>query len=101
MVFYIVVHWGYGLRSYPVSIFIIDSLLLIFFLGGSRLARRLYAGPNRVSAGKQVLIYGAGDAGEMIVRTIRNNSGVYDYQPIGFIDDNQIKSTSVFTGFRC
>ena len=91
MVFYIVVHWGYGLRNYPVSIFIIDSLLLIFFLGGSRLARRLYAGPNRVSAGKQVLIYGAGDAGEMIVRTIRNNSGAYDYQPIGFIDDNPNK----------
>ena len=34
MVFYVVVHWGYGLRSYPLSIFIIDSLVLIFFLGG-------------------------------------------------------------------
>ena len=91
MVFYIVVHWGYGLRSYPVSIFIIDSLLLIFFLGGSRLARRLYSGLNHVSAGKQVLIYGAGDAGEMIVRTIRNSGGVQDYQPIGFIDDDPNK----------
>jgi len=91
MVFYIVVHWGYGLRGYPLSIFIIDSLLLIFFVGGSRLAHRLYAGLNRVSAGKQVLIYGAGDAGEMIVRTIRNNGGVYDYQPIGFIDDDPNK----------
>ena len=90
-VFYIVVHWGYGLRSYPLSIFIIDSLLLIFFMGGSRLAHRLNAGLNRVSAGKQVLIYGAGDAGEMIVRAIRNNGGVYDYQPIGFIDDNPNK----------
>ena len=91
MVFYVVVHWGYGLRSYPLSIFIIDSLVLIFFLGGSRLGRRLYVGLNRVSTGKQVLIYGAGDAGEMIVRTIRNNGGVYDYQPIGFIDDNPNK----------
>jgi FlaA1/EpsC-like NDP-sugar epimerase len=90
-VFYIVVHWGYGLRSYPLSIFIIDSLLLIFFMGGSRLAHRLYAGLNRVSTGKQVLIYGAGDAGEMIVRAILNNGGVYDYQPIGFIDDNPNK----------
>ena len=90
-VFYIMVHWGYGLRSYPLSIFIIDSLLLIFFMGGSRLAHRLYAGLNRSSTGKQVLIYGAGDAGEMIVRAIRNNGGVYDYQPIGFIDDNPNK----------
>ena len=46
IVFYVVVHWGYGLKDYPRSIFIIDSLLLIFFMGGSRLAHRLYAGLN-------------------------------------------------------
>jgi FlaA1/EpsC-like NDP-sugar epimerase len=91
IVFYVVVHWGYALKGYPRSIFIIDSLLLIFFMGGSRLAHRLHAGLNRASAGKQVLIYGAGDAGEMIVRAIRNNGAVYDYQPIGFIDDNPNK----------
>ena len=91
IVFYVVVHWGYGLKDYPRSIFIIDSLLLIFFMGGSRLAHRLYAGLNHGSAGKQVLIYGAGDAGEMIVRAILNNGTGYDYQPIGFIDDNPNK----------
>jgi FlaA1/EpsC-like NDP-sugar epimerase len=91
IVFYILVHWIFGLRRYPISIFIIDSLLLIFFMGGSRLAHRLYAGLNRSGAGKQVLIYGAGDAGEMIVRAIRNNGASYDYQPIGFIDDNPNK----------
>ena len=91
VLFYILVHWIFGLRGYPLSIFIIDALLLIFFMGGSRLSHRLYAGLNRVSTGKQVLIYGAGDAGEMIVRAIRNNGGVYDYQPIGFIDDNPNK----------
>jgi FlaA1/EpsC-like NDP-sugar epimerase len=90
-VFYIVVHWGYGLRTYPLSIFIIDSLLLIFFIGGSRLTHRLYHAVSQAGRGKQVLIYGAGDAGEMIVRAIRNNGGVYDYQPIGFIDDNPNK----------
>src|SRR5215831_13663439 len=90
-VFYIVVHWGYGLRTYPLSIFIIDSLLLIFFIGGSRLTHRLYHAVSQAGRGKQVLIYGAGDAGEMIVRAIRNNGGIYDYQPIGFIDDNPNK----------
>jgi FlaA1/EpsC-like NDP-sugar epimerase len=98
VVFYIVVHWGYGLKHYPRSIFIIDSLLLIFFMGGSRLAHRLYGGLNRGSAGKQVLIYGAGDAGEMIVRAIRNNGAVYDYQPIGFIDDNPNKVGQLIHG---
>ena len=43
VLFYILVHWIFGLRGYPLSIFIIDSLLLIFFIGGSRLAHRLYA----------------------------------------------------------
>jgi FlaA1/EpsC-like NDP-sugar epimerase len=90
-VFYVLVHWLFGLRPYPLSIFIIDSLLLIFFMGGSRLSHRLYSGLKRVSRGKQVLIYGAGDAGEMIVRAIRNNGAVYDYEPIGFIDDDPSK----------
>lgn len=91
IIFYMLVHWGYGLEGYPRSIFIIDSMVLIFFMGGSRLAHRLYAGLNRAGAAKRVLIYGAGDAGEMIVRAIRNNGSVYDHQPVGFIDDNPNK----------
>lgn len=89
--FYILLHWGLGLVKYPLSVFIIDSLLLIFFMGGSRLARRLYRGGGHVHRGKRVLIYGAGDAGEMIVRDIKNNGALYDYEPIGFIDDNANK----------
>jgi FlaA1/EpsC-like NDP-sugar epimerase len=91
LVFYVVVRLGYGIESYPLSIFIIDSLLLIFFLGGSRLARRLYHAVRHAGQGKQVLIYGAGDAGEMIVRDIKNHGTLYDYQPLGFIDDNPNK----------
>jgi FlaA1/EpsC-like NDP-sugar epimerase len=91
IVFFVVVRWGFGLKSYPLSIFIIDSLLLIFFIGGSRLARRLYHAVRQVNGGKQVLIYGAGDAGEMVVRDIKNHGALYDYQPLGFIDDNPNK----------
>jgi FlaA1/EpsC-like NDP-sugar epimerase len=87
-VFYIIVHWGLGLKGYPLSVFIIDSLLLIFFMGGTRLARRLFYGLGQSTRGTQILIYGAGDAGEMIVRDIKNHAGRYDYEPVGFIDDN-------------
>jgi FlaA1/EpsC-like NDP-sugar epimerase len=91
ILFYLLVHWGYGLRGYPLSIFIIDSMLLIFFVGGSRLTFRLYHAVKQVSQGRQVLIYGAGDAGEMIVRGIKSNGAHYDYDPIGFIDDDPNK----------
>ncbi len=86
--FYITVHWIFGIIKYPLSIFIIDSLLLIFLMGGSRLTRRLVYGIGHAKEGRRLLIYGAGDAGEMIVRDIRNNSSFYGYQPIGFVDDD-------------
>ncbi|HEX2229412.1 MAG TPA: nucleoside-diphosphate sugar epimerase/dehydratase, partial [Candidatus Binatia bacterium] len=90
--FYVLVHWVFATRGYPLSIFIIDSLLLIFLMGGSRLARRLYDGLGRIQGGRRVLIYGAGDAGEMIVRDIKKDNGSrYDYRPIGFVDDNPNK----------
>jgi FlaA1/EpsC-like NDP-sugar epimerase len=91
LLFYITAHWIFGIRNYPLSIFIIDTLLLIFLMGGSRLARRLFYGLGQTREGRRLLIYGAGDAGEMIVRDIRNNTTFHSYHPIGFVDDDQKK----------
>jgi FlaA1/EpsC-like NDP-sugar epimerase len=90
-VFFALVRWGLGILNYPLSVFIVDTLLLIFFMGGSRLAWRLYYGFRRSVRGTRILIYGAGDGGEMIVREIKNHGGRYDYEVIGFIDDNRDK----------
>ena len=90
-VFFVAVRWGSGVNEYPLSVFIVDSLLLIFFMGGSRLAWRLYYGLRRSARDTRILIYGAGDAGEMIVREIKNHGGRYNYEAVGFIDDNSAK----------
>jgi len=91
LLFFGIVRFVFGLSRYPLSIFIIDSLLLIFFMGGSRLSHRLLYGLRQFKRARRVLIYGAGDAGEMVVRDIRNHGGFYDYEPIGFIDDEPSK----------
>src|SRR5207245_6126350 len=42
VMFYVLVHWIFVLRKYPLSVFVIDFLLLIFFIGVGRVACRLY-----------------------------------------------------------
>src|SRR5262245_31536667 len=86
--------------GYPRSILVIDSLLLVFFLGGIRLMRRLVQGIRLLKPNKRTLIYGATDAGEAIVRDIKNNSDLYEFLPVGFIDDDPSKVGQRIHGVR-
>lgn len=99
-VFYWLVHSGFGIQSYPRSIFVIDSLLLIFFLGGLRMSRRVYNALPGFAKRKRVLIFGAGDTGELIVRDMKNNAKRYNYRPVGFIDDDPQKIGDRIHGVR-
>ena len=90
IVFAVLVYWGLGLTEYPRSVVIIDAGLLICFMGILRLGRRLYREMVFPDRDKRVLIYGAGDAGEMLVRDMHHNAA-YAYEPIGFIDDDLSK----------
>jgi FlaA1/EpsC-like NDP-sugar epimerase len=88
--FAVVVRLGHGLIRYPRSVFVIDALILIVCLGGVRMVRRVVRDYRFAAAGRRVLVFGAGDAGEMIVRDMKNNP-FYEYQPIGFVDDDVAK----------
>ena len=46
-----------------------------------------------------MLIYGAGDGGEVVLRECRKN-GQVEYQPIGFIDDDPRKEGRTMAGLR-
>ena len=80
-----------GPGVYPRSVFFMDAMLLLMFLGGARLLRRVLADGQRTKAGKRVLVYGAGDAGELIVRDMMGDRN-HPYEPIGFVDDNPVKT---------
>lgn len=85
---------------YPRSVVVIDALLLVCLLGGLRLAWRMLsyvARMTRVGQGRRVLIIGAGDAGDMIVREMRKG-GIY--QPVGFVDDDPSKTGRSIHGVK-
>jgi len=91
LVFVGVVRLGLELWAYPSSIFVIDALLLFCLQTGLRAIPRLLRERGWMgTVRKRVLIVGAGDAGALIVREMRNNPS-YGYRPIGFIDDNPAK----------
>lgn len=86
------VRFGLGARAYPSSVIMIDALLLLCLLTGLRLLPRFIRETDWMGSGrKRVLVVGAGDAGAMIVREMRNNPS-YGYRPIGFVDDNPAKN---------
>lgn len=84
------------------SVFILDAVILLFGLVASRMAFRLIRQvlPNQPAIDtRRVLIYGAGDGGEMILRELKNNSH-WHYTAVGFIDDDPAKTNKEIHGLR-
>jgi FlaA1/EpsC-like NDP-sugar epimerase len=86
----------------PHRIMALDFLLLLAFVAGTRLlARTLIERPRAglMARGKEVLIVGAGDAGQLIVREMQRNRQLL-YTPIGFVDDDPRKRGDRIHGVR-
>lgn len=89
-----------GFKGYSRSIFFMDGVFTFLLVGGKLMAIRSYysgfANPRIREelfpkvAYKNVLIIGAGDAGEKILREIFENNQLH-YRVIGFIDDDPQK----------
>jgi UDP-GlcNAc:undecaprenyl-phosphate GlcNAc-1-phosphate transferase len=91
----------YRFDGYSRIAFITYGVLLFLGVAGSRLSFRLFGlAVGRTRKEKiPVLIYGAGDGGEVVVRECRVNSQV-EYQPVGFLDDDPRKEGRTLAGLR-
>ena len=87
----------------PRGIWIIDLLLCMAFVAGTRLlARTLIERPTPgriVARGKEVIVVGAGDAAQLILKEMQRNPA-YAYTPIGLIDDDPRKKNLRLHGIR-
>jgi FlaA1/EpsC-like NDP-sugar epimerase len=87
----------------PRGIWIVDVLLLLAFVTGSRLLARTIierpAAGSVVARGKEVIIVGAGDAAQLILREMLKNPAL-GYTPIGLVDDNPRKKNLRLHGVR-
>ena len=90
----------------PRSLYVFTGLLLIFFIGGSRLSLRFYSYVMNKPKYRQiqrkknkVLIVGAGDAGAMLLREIERYH-IANRQVVGFIDDDKNKTGKILLGVK-
>jgi FlaA1/EpsC-like NDP-sugar epimerase len=85
---------GIGPRHFPRSLYVIDMLLCFLGTAGMRIAARMVAEVTRERQDgvgqKTALIYGAGDAGLILLKEIRNNAKL-SYRVVGFLDDSEDK----------
>lgn len=85
----------------PRSVLIIDPILLLLMMGGSRLLYRLWKENllygNFQLEGEPVLILGAGDAGVALSKDLSRSK---DWHLVGFLDDSLSKQGRTLNGFK-
>lgn len=82
-------------NHFPRSIYILDLILALTLIGGARGSLRIMREATVHRAAKSsrcanVLIVGAGDTGETLVREIAKNRNLL-YRPVAFLDDDPYK----------
>ena len=86
----------------PRGVALVDPLLLLGFVAGSRLlARTVIERPKGglMARGKEVLIVGAGDAGRLVVQELQRST-LAKSTPVGLVDDDPRKRGMRLLGVR-
>ena len=88
--------------QFPRSILIIDWLAALTLVGGMRFTIRWLKKPNGQPADtklQRIIIVGAGDAGEMLIREIQQRHAAR-FLPVGLLDDDPLKRGAQIHGVR-
>jgi FlaA1/EpsC-like NDP-sugar epimerase len=85
----------------PRSVLVLNPLLLILFMGGSRVLYRIWKetrfhGRMKLSS-EPVLVLGAGDAAVMLSKDLAKNPA---WQLVGFLDDDSNKQNCLLNGVK-
>ena len=90
----------YRFHDFSKGVFVIDWLLTTVFLLGTRGSFRLFTETmkRKTLAGDRVVIYGAGQGGELLMREILNNKAL-NLNPVGFLDDDPLKIGKKIQGY--
>ena len=95
-------------QGFSRSVFIIDAVFSLILIAGIRLAIRCLLSTNSFSLNKngingneykKMIIIGAGDAGEKVVREIYDNPKM-KYRVVGFVDDDKNKVGKQIHGIK-
>ena len=97
-IFVVMQPWAFpGTTGFPRSAIIIEFVLSLLVLGGLRFASRVRQegldvsdDPRPAGPPRPVLIYGAGEAGALLVREMRRNR-LLRLDPVAFLDDDRAK----------
>jgi UDP-GlcNAc:undecaprenyl-phosphate GlcNAc-1-phosphate transferase len=95
----IVILYAYRFVAYSRSVFVIYGVLLLTAVTLSRASFRLVGEflQRHRQSGRRVIIYGAGDAGGLVLREVLSRGG--DQRILGFIDDDPRKAGSRVSGY--
>ena len=96
----IIILFKFRFQGFSRAVFVVDAMMMLMLLAGSRMAFRLFRQilpAGAATQGRRALIYGAGDAGELLLRELLNNREL-QCKPVGFMDDDPNKRGKVIHG---
>lgn len=96
----VIILFKFRFQGFSRAVFVVDAMMMLMMLAASRMAFRLFRQLLPASSagdGRRALIYGAGDAGELLLRELLNNREL-QCKPVGFMDDDPNKRGKVIHG---